>query len=449
MDITLLKTRTFDALRFAALALCMGIPFLTPSLFIEHVFYIPVLAFISGALLLKKERGLPGNFYTAAAALFLLCAFWFTPEKSLAAEHMAYALLYYLVYAMFKGEERRKTAFFIVAYSLIMAVYTAYQYLVVYPQLLKAELNDTQLSIIRGSRFFGTFALPNIYAFFSIAAAGSALYLYRKTKKKSYLIITALNICMLVLTRTFIGYLLGGAMLLWYLYRYSRKASYYAAAAGGALTVLFVSFRGVASLSHSLGFRVSNYISALRIFMDHPMAGVGINNFDIYYPEYMMEGANFIHNAHSMLMQTAADMGIFGLMISAGMIIYVWRRRRDMMFPLLAVLMIYFMTDLVFYIPSVAVLFWALSAGEDKIKAGKKQHNILCLILILSFFTASAGYIRGDESEIEAAMSRDLQKNLEEKRYYSHFIQMYKLKKVVKDEKFMETYEYYKKNWEK
>jgi tetratricopeptide (TPR) repeat protein len=83
--------------------------------------------------------------------------------------------------------------------------------------------------------------------------------------------------------------------------------------------------------------RVLIYTAAARIFADHPVLGVGFENFAVVYPQY--EEAEGLKNnrtqtsAHSWLFHTAATTGIVGLVTLAALLVTfaasAWQRARD------------------------------------------------------------------------------------------------------------------------
>ena len=83
--------------------------------------------------------------------------------------------------------------------------------------------------------------------------------------------------------------------------------------------------------------RILIYTAAARIFADHPLLGVGFENFAVVYPQY--EEAEGLKNnrtqtsAHSWLLHTAATTGIVGLVTLAALLVtfalHAWQRARD------------------------------------------------------------------------------------------------------------------------
>lgn len=77
-----------------------------------------------------------------------------------------------------------------------------------------------------------------------------------------------------------------------------------------------VSFRG----------RVSELIVAVEVFLDHPIVGVGVDNYPVYYQEYSrrvgLDPRTEQRQAHNLFLRTAAETGILGL-LTFGLILWV------------------------------------------------------------------------------------------------------------------------------
>jgi len=72
--------------------------------------------------------------------------------------------------------------------------------------------------------------------------------------------------------------------------------------------------------------RISELRSALGMIGDHPLFGVGSGNYEIHYPQYArVIGLDARHEeraAHSLYLEVAAENGLFGLTVFAGMLAY-------------------------------------------------------------------------------------------------------------------------------
>jgi len=77
-----------------------------------------------------------------------------------------------------------------------------------------------------------------------------------------------------------------------------------------------VSFRG----------RASELIVAVQMFMDHPLIGVGVDNYPVYYQEYSrrvgLDPRTEQRQAHNLFLRTAAETGLAGL-ITFGLVLWM------------------------------------------------------------------------------------------------------------------------------
>ncbi len=224
--------------------------------------------------------------------------------------------------------------------------------------LLQAAGADpvTWVDLDSKARPFATFGNPDFYGQFlaSAATAGAAVALFSTAPRLRAAAgaFAALSAFLLVLTATrgaFLGALAGTAALgvLWLRRSGATRAALTRLALGGATLVAALA---LVVLSTPLGDRlvaltdVANvqdrvliYSSATRIFIDHPLLGVGFENFAVAYPGY--EEALGIKNnrtqtsAHNWILHTAATMGLAGLLATAAVLaafgVHVWRRARD------------------------------------------------------------------------------------------------------------------------
>ncbi|HDS03607.1 MAG TPA: hypothetical protein ENN72_07880 [Firmicutes bacterium] len=446
----------FISLKLFYLALLMGIPFVTGSVYVQHPL-APYALLLAGLLILLGflyQKRLP--FPAAAAFLFLFVAALLSPEKTLSFEYLAAFFLSFTALLVFDPADEKLLTPFLAFYSLTMACYVAFQYYVVYPSLLAQVTDPAQRAILRGMRFFGTFALPNIYSFFLMAVVLLMFMRLLKEKKSLYWIPFLVNGTMLLLTRSFIAAVLTFLMIVILALKKNKILGWGIAGAGLSLGGLFFLLtRGTESLGQSLFFRYANYVSALRIFRDYPLAGTGLNHFDLYYPLYRLEGANYVHNAHALPFQMMADLGGIGIAVLLLLGLFLWSLRKSPFFPLLMALMLHFVFDLTFYIPSVAALFWAYAGIAQKKreytrKKGLSLPALASLFLLCAAFIPSFRYYTVNPPHPVRRMEKEARLHRERGALYSHFITMYKLNQFVdakEKPQIREQYEEYKKIW--
>lgn len=83
---------------------------------------------------------------------------------------------------------------------------------------------------------------------------------------------------------------------------------------------------------NALRGRVSEMRSAVDMFVDHPVTGLGAGGFPVAYPEYAsrlgLEDSATDRNAHSLLLQQAAETGAVGLLQLAALLGVAWTSAR-------------------------------------------------------------------------------------------------------------------------
>jgi len=90
---------------------------------------------------------------------------------------------------------------------------------------------------------------------------------------------------------------------------------------------------------NALAGRISEVTSAAMMFGDHPLLGVGVGNYELYYHRYAQEvGLDARHEerqAHSLYLEVAAESGLLGIVVFSSMLLYAavgpWRARRRLL----------------------------------------------------------------------------------------------------------------------
>ena len=241
-------------------------------------------------------------------------------------------------------------AWTLAAASLVSAGYAALQAIGADP--IKWVDRDSRL------RPFGTFGNPDFYGQFLATAivAGGAIALFagpgsRRTRWAAAALALISGV-LLVLTTTRGGVLgvVAGAIVLGVVWLRRAGATRTAlsrlgfATLGLAAALVIVVFttqlgdRLVAATNiENVQDRVLIYTAGTRIFLDHPVLGVGFENFAVAYPKYA-EAAGINRNrtqtsAHNWIIHLAATTGVVGLVATAGLLaafaVHVWKRARD------------------------------------------------------------------------------------------------------------------------
>lgn len=78
----------------------------------------------------------------------------------------------------------------------------------------------------------------------------------------------------------------------------------------------------------STAYRVSVWVASLRIAKDYWMSGIGIGSdaFSQIYPSYALNGAGFALHSHNFYIQWVVEMGIFGLITFAAIILTSYKQ---------------------------------------------------------------------------------------------------------------------------
>ncbi|GAB4420747.1 MAG: hypothetical protein OHK0032_16540 [Thermodesulfovibrionales bacterium] len=67
--------------------------------------------------------------------------------------------------------------------------------------------------------------------------------------------------------------------------------------------------------THSMVSRLDIWGGAIRLFLENPLTGVGLNHFAYSFQiNHPVEPGNTVYDAHSLYLQTASQMGLIGLL---------------------------------------------------------------------------------------------------------------------------------------
>ena len=226
--------------------------------------------------------------------------------------------------------------------------------------VLQATGNDPIRWTDRNSQLrpFGTLGNPDFYGQFLSAAivAGSAVAVFlgpgrwrMRIAAGAFAVASAL---MLVVTTTRGGVIgvVAGAVVLGALWIRRAGATRTALSRFGLAGLAFAAALGVVLFTTQLGDRLVSatnlenvqdrvliYTAATKIFVDHPILGVGFENFAVAYPAYAdasgVNGNRTQTSAHNWILHLAATTGLVGLAATAALLVafavHVWSRARD------------------------------------------------------------------------------------------------------------------------
>jgi len=209
-------------------------------------------------------------------------------------------------------------------------------------------------------RPFSTFGNPDFYGQFLAAVfigCAAALAFARQRLWVMILVavlaLSSLGLMFVVATRgSFLGIVAGAVVIapLWLrrsglsrpvLFRFGLATALAAVALGAVLVATPLGGR-LLDIGRGIGLRdrVLLYQSGFQMFLDHPLVGVGFENFAVAYPRYQqaewfgIAGMNTTNtSAHDWILHVAATTGIVGLLANFGLLaafaVHAWRRARD------------------------------------------------------------------------------------------------------------------------
>ena len=299
------------------------------------------------------EKRINGRYLMAGLIGFLILAghsLVFSVDAYRSMEMLAtlwtyYCLAGFFLYAGYAPEFPLSIA--MVGLSAVVSGYGLYQYLWGFDQLAEfisrsgndAAVTAPLLGRVTSHRVFSTLALPGTLWGFLVMAIPFHAALWERAKQKGKLkavVAAALTLSLLMLlaagflTRSF-GFLAGLLVmaLAWLLLHHRRML-------WNRLTVvllpllvagvaIYLMRRGVIEGANPVVLRFANWISAWSIFAMHPL-GTGLNTFGVMYPRYMLSGANETQFAHNTPLQLLSELGYFGILAAALIILFAVKR---------------------------------------------------------------------------------------------------------------------------
>jgi O-antigen ligase len=83
----------------------------------------------------------------------------------------------------------------------------------------------------------------------------------------------------------------------------------------------------------SIRGRTSEMLSAVNMFLDHPILGVGAENYPSYYQQYArklgLDNRAEPRQPHNLYLQVAAETGILGILVFGAVLVYIYRSIRN------------------------------------------------------------------------------------------------------------------------
>jgi O-antigen polymerase len=247
----------------------------------------------------------------------------------------------------------------------------------------------------RWLRAYGTLPHPNLLGGFVLALLAAPLALFLTPSKRRILpvvlFIAGLVLLLLTFSRSaWVGFAVGGAVLLFHLRRLERKHLVLLALAG-LLTIalvviplrsLFFTRLGEAQVQTE---QVSNYTRlwlierTIELIQKHPLLGTGIGSYSLALSQHV-EAFYKIEPVHNILLLALSELGIAGIIVLGGLAVAVvvgtLKARSSAAIVLSATLMGLFAITLFDH------YLWTLAPGR---------------LLFISMLGLWAGQVRGDE----------------------------------------------------
>ena len=243
----------------------------------------------------------------------------------------------------------QKTIRLLILTAMVLAAMSSYQVLSGnYAQTFFGFAGNSQeqvLTEVYQVRLTGPLGDPNFYGLILVTAIPLAVYYFLDEKRIIYRSIAGITTLLLILAllntysrgafvtlivilglialerRVSATFLLGGALAFLLLLpllpgNFRERMSSLVALGSSAETAVYQesSFRG----------RTSEYISGLLMFSEHPLLGVGVNNYPINYQKYSsrlgLDSRTEERDAHSLYIETIAETGLLGFLTLAGLL---------------------------------------------------------------------------------------------------------------------------------
>jgi O-antigen ligase len=188
-------------------------------------------------------------------------------------------------------------------------------------------------------------------------------------------------------TGGWLGALAGALVVIFYLGRRKLALRF-----GAAAALAFVVISGAAMVSvlperlnplrQTGGFRVDLWVSSLQMILDHPLLGVGLDNFPYLYQQvYLREGAaaepNLSH-PHNWILHMWLQLGLLGLVAFIWLVARAWKLAQRSRTSWLiagalgatADLLVHGFIDNSYFLVDLAFLFWLALALVENGRAG-------------------------------------------------------------------------------
>jgi O-antigen ligase len=120
--------------------------------------------------------------------------------------------------------------------------------------------------------------------------------------------------------------------------------------------------------------RIGSALAAIRMFLDHPLTGVGISQFGYYYRSYelfyLSDLSVFTYKRipNNVYVELLSELGVIGFLLFAGFLFYIWqrlRRREFLEFRIGFLAMLLVWNAFPTYTTMFLWVFWGLALGAS------------------------------------------------------------------------------------
>jgi putative inorganic carbon (hco3(-)) transporter len=142
----------------------------------------------------------------------------------------------------------------------------------------------------------------------------------------------------------------------------------------GIVSALALGIERLNPLGESSSIRLLTWASAWRMLLDHPLLGIGLDQFVVYYPQYIdpsLANTNEINTAypHNLFLDIALRMGLLGLIAFGWLVASMVRNLRRQasvvsghlqvgIFAALVAALMHGLVDSFYFWPDLAFAFW-------------------------------------------------------------------------------------------
>ncbi len=315
---------------------------------------------------------------------------------------VALGFTYFLISNILVNRRLAENAVKIIVFSSVpTAIYGIITY---YSTSVRPEWVDPMFDNI-ASRAYSTFGNPNIYAVFLIVTTvfSVALTLEKSERKYApiYAIITALNVFTLVLTWTRGAWLAIIISAIGFAVIRSRRCPKILLFPA-LLAPVFIAFIPKDIIERFLSIfnmqdssaisRLSIWRSSLRMFFNNFFIGIGVGS-DAFSEEFLKYAEDSVTapHSHNLFLEIGCEMGVFALILFMFMLLirirhratyakYVRNSSVDNLCTIsgtaLFALLVFGMTDYIWYNNTMYVLFWAVfGIGSATLRISKKEYD--------------------------------------------------------------------------